>query len=244
MDTRSNIARRSAQHTLLFASAKRRRWVWALGGASAFIVAAVLTVLAYSKFDWSAITRAIDQWNPVAVLPLMAVLPVFGFPIVAVYLVAGARFGPVLGGVVVTAVTAVHLLASFALANSFLRRAVERFVARRHVHLPEIPPDEHAAVALIAVLVPGIPYVVRNYLLPLAGVRLRVYFWVCLPIYVARSYVTILLGDLSGDPNRTRLLVLLGVEAIKVVVCGFVIWRLRQHHRRYHPAHDAAPAAG
>ena len=85
-----------------------------------------------------------------------------------------------------------------------MRAPLQRFLARRHRHFPQVEADEHAAVALIATLVPGLPYVVRNYALALAGVRLAVYFWVCLPVYVARSYVTIFLGDMGSDPPPGR----------------------------------------
>lgn len=195
-------------------------------------------VVLFTDFEFAAITDAITRWveklNPVAVVPLMALLPVAGFPIAVVYLVAGARFGPLWGGVVVALVTAFHLLATHAVARSFLRKPIERFVHRRHKKLPEIPEDEQVAVAVIAALVPGLPYFVRNYLLALSGVRLRVYFWTCLPIYVARSYVTIMLGDLSGDPSRRGFIILVAFDVLKVLICGGVIWWWRRHHRRVH----------
>jgi uncharacterized membrane protein YdjX (TVP38/TMEM64 family) len=209
-------------------------WLAALGAI--IVVAALVVVLWTVDIDWSAVTRVISGLHPVSLIMAMAFLPVFAFPILPVYLVAGARFGPLGGGFVVCFVTAVHLIATYGIARSFLRRPLERLVARRHAHLPEIPPDEHAAVALIAALVPGLPYVVRNYLIALSGLRLRVYFWICLPIYVARSYVSILLGNLSGAPDRTRLFILGGVELLKVAICAFVIWRLREHHRKFHGA--------
>ena len=115
-----------------------------------------------------------------------------------------------------------------------MRAPLQRFIERRHTHLPHIPEDEQAAVCVIAALVPGLPYVVRNYLLALAGIKLRYYFWVCLPIYVARSYVTILMGDMSSDPTRNKIIVLVIIDVLKVAICALVIWRLRVHHRKYH----------
>jgi uncharacterized membrane protein YdjX (TVP38/TMEM64 family) len=225
---------RSAHHRLLFGAAKDRRTIWAFIIGLALAIAAVLSIILFTDLSLETLTAAIERLDPIEVLPAMAVLPVFGFPIVVVYLIAGARFGPVLGGCVVAFATAAHLLLTYAITKTFLRRPLERFLQKRHLHFPEIPMDEHAPVALIAALVPGLPYVVRNYVLALAGVRLRVYFWVCLPIYVARSYVTILLGDMGSDPDGKKLIVLGGVEVLKVTICAFVIWRLREHHRKYH----------
>jgi uncharacterized membrane protein YdjX (TVP38/TMEM64 family) len=120
---------------------------------------------------------------------------------------------------------------------------MERFLERRHLHVPQIPRDEHALIALIIALVPGLPYVLRNYILALAGVRMRVGFAVCLPIYVARSFVTILLGDMGSDPDGKKLIILGIVEVVKVTACAYVIWRLRQHHRKFHggDAHGHGP---
>lgn len=240
--------RRSAHHALLFGLTKNKRTLWIVVGVIAALIGiAVLAVLASGiswttvKEGWARMINSIDHLHPAAVLPLMALLPIAGFPIAVVYLVAGARFGPVVGGLVVLGVTAVHLLGTYLVGRSVLRGPLQRYIERKHKHLPEVPRDEHAAVAVIATLVPGLPYFVRNYLLVLAGVRLSVFFTVCLPIYVARSYVTILLGNLSSDPSKLGLLVLLSVDVLKVGICALVIWRLRVHHRKFHGhEHDHA----
>lgn len=232
----------SVRHFLELGRVRKKNLKWILSAVALVLLAAAAAFLFLRDFEWQRITDAINRLHPAAVLPFMAILPVFGFPIMFVYLFAGARFGPLVGGLVVAGVTAVHLLASYFIARSFLRGPVERFIERRHHHLPQVPPDEGPAVALVAALVPGLPYVVRNYALALAGVRLRVYFWVCLPVYVARSYVSILLGDLSSDPSRRGLIIIVVIDAIKVVICALVIAWLRQHHRKYH-AHDAPDAA-
>jgi uncharacterized membrane protein YdjX (TVP38/TMEM64 family) len=219
---------------LLFGLKRHRAKLWWVAAVVIAVVAGAGLVLRYTDLTWASVSDWIDALNPVAVLPLMALLPIVGFPISVVYLVAGARFGPVGGGVVVAAVTTVHLLGTYVIARSFLRAPLQRFLERRHVHFPHIPEDEQAAICVIAALVPGLPYVVRNYLLALADIRLRYYLGVCLPIYVARSYVTILLGDMSSDPTRTKIIVLIVVDVLKVLICALVIWRLRVHHRKYH----------
>ena len=230
--------RGSAHHQLLFGLAQHKRKLWWVVAYVALVIIAVTLVLRYTDVRWASVIEWIDGLDPWLVLPLMAVLPIGGFPISVVYLVAGARFGAVWGGVVVAMVTTVHLLGTYLIARSFLRGPLQRFIERHNAHLPEIPVDEQAAVCVIAALVPGLPYVVRIYALALAGVKLSYYIGVSLPIYVARSYVTILLGDMTSDPSRNKIIILLIVDVLKVTICALVIWRLRQHHRKYHGHHD------
>jgi uncharacterized membrane protein YdjX (TVP38/TMEM64 family) len=250
--------RRAIGELLARGPKKRRIAIWAaivvLGVAAIAMAVFVFTDFKLADVgkivDWSRVTAAIERLDAGLVIPLMAILPVFGFPVSVVYLVAGARFGPVWGGVVVALATAVHLLASYGIARTVFRKPLQRFIDKRHKKLPEIPEDEQALVALVVALVPGIPYIVRIYLVALADMRLRIYFWVSLVVYTLRSYVTILLGDLSSDPSGRRLVILLAVDAVKIVICGLAIWWLRVHHRRYHGEHhddhhDApAPATG
>jgi len=226
--------KQSAHHALLFGLAKNRHAIWTIIGVAAVVIATVALIILYTDLSWVNVTDWIADLDPVAVLPLMALLPIAGFPIAIVYLVAGARFGPLWGGVVVAGITVVHLAGTHLIAKSFLRQPLRRFIEKRHAHLPEIPVDEQAAVCLIAALVPGLPYFVRNYVLALADVKLRYYFGVCVPVYVARSYVSILFGDMSSDPTSTKIIVLVIVDVLKVAICALVIWRLRVHHRKYH----------
>jgi uncharacterized membrane protein YdjX (TVP38/TMEM64 family) len=237
--------RQSAHHALLFHARPKKHHIWIAVLVVTLLAAALGGIFLFTDFEFAVFTRSVTDWvdtlNPIAVLPLMALLPIAGFPISVVYLVAGARFGPLWGGAVVALATACHFIGTHAVARSFLRAPIERFVERRHKKLPEIPQDEQIAVSVVAALVPGLPYFMRNYLLALSGIPLRVYFWTCLPIYVARSYVTIMLGDLSGDPTRRGFIVLVAVDVLKVLICAGVIWWLRRHHRRVHGHDHDAP---
>ncbi|MDB6167410.1 MAG: associated Golgi protein [Verrucomicrobia bacterium] len=209
---------------------KIRRRDFILWGSLLVALGGALIVFALSgHFSLTAIAEAISGLNPVLVIGLMAILPLAGFSISVVYLVVGARFGPIAGLPVVIGVTAFHLLATYWLTRSFLRGPLERFLARRGHHLPAVLPGEHAEICVLGTLVPGIPYFARNYLLALTDAPLKTYFWVCLAVHVTRSYVAIMVGDLAGNPNRTQLLVLAAVYAVKLSLCAFIVWRLRIH---------------
>ena len=216
----------------------RRHWLILTGLAVAALL--VIGFFVFTEVDWQRLHRGIVSLNPVAVVTLMATLPLAGFSIGIFYLVAGAKFGVVMGGVVVAAATAFHLVATHWIARSFLHGPLKRFFARRKHQLPAIPEGENASISVMAALVPGLPYFARNYLLALSGIPLRTYFWICLPIYVARSYLVIFLGDLSSDPSRSRLLILGGIYVLKLAICGYLIARLRKRHHRTFAARPTA----
>lgn len=218
-------------------NSKRGRW-W-LAGLALVAVTAVVILGVRSDFELTAFAERLAALNTIAVLALMATLPIAGFSVAIVYLVAGAKFGPVLGGVVVAGATAVHLLATYWISRTMLRGPIERFLKKRKHELPHVPEGENVSVAAMAVLVPGIPYFARNYLLALTDVPLRVYFWVCLPLYVARSYVTILLGDLGTEPDARTLAILVAVYVVKLSICGYLIWRIRRRLKQQKTQREA-----
>lgn len=211
------------------ARTQRRRWI--TGVIVALIAAALVVLYLKSDFDLERLTNRIAEFNPIIVFILMATLPVGGFSVAVVYLVAGIKFGPVLGGVAVAGATAVHLLATHWICQTVLRAPLQRFLKRRKHELPHVPEGENASVAAMAALVPGLPYFSRNYLLALTDVPLRVYFWVCLPIYVIRSYLVILLGDLGTDLNPKTFSILATVYVIKLSICAYLLWRIRKRFK-------------
>lgn len=197
----------------------------------ALVAAILVTVWIRTDTSLAEVTEAIAGLNTPLVLLLMAVLPIGGFSIGVVYLIAGVKFGPVLGGVVVAGATAAHLIGTHWVCKSMLRAPVQRLLKRRGHALPHIPEGEDVSIAAMAALVPGPPYFMRNYLLALSGVPLRVYFWVCLPIYVIRSYVAILLGNLGAELTPRAIAILAAVYAVKLGICAYLIWRIRKRFK-------------
>jgi uncharacterized membrane protein YdjX (TVP38/TMEM64 family) len=204
------------------------RWVVAV--LLVLVALTLVVLLALEHGWWGNLVGLLEHVHPVPAVALMAVLPLAGFSIGVVYVVAGLKFGLVWGGVVIAAVTGVHLAGTHWIVRSFLRGPIERFLARRNYRLPEAPKGAERSLAAMVALVPGPPYFLRNYALALSGMPLRTYFWPCLLIYTARSYVTLALGDLGSDPSRAGFLWLAGIFAVKITVCGFLIRRIQRQH--------------
>ncbi len=179
----------------------------------------------FSAAAWHSVMLHLNPWAAVAVF---AVLPLFGFSIIAVYIIIGSKFGVWWGLAVVALLTSIHLVASHLIAKSFFADRLRRYLARHSRKLPTLPENEERAVALLLALIPGLPYFARNYILGLVGLPLRIYFWICLPIYVIRSYVTLALGDFNGGLSERKLLTLAAIYAVKLSICTIIFWRVRQ----------------
>jgi uncharacterized membrane protein YdjX (TVP38/TMEM64 family) len=192
----------------------------------------VVVFLFHEYVDWPEVREWMQHLDRRLMLGLMAILPLFGFSISLVYLVIGAVFGGPMGVAVVAGITAVHLLGSHWLGR-YLRGPLMKWLEKRKYRVPELPKGENVSVALMMALVPGLPYFVRNYLLAVSGIPLRIYFWICWPVYVARSCIVIFLGDFGGELSTKRVVILASVFILKVSICAYILHRLRaRSHKR------------
>ncbi|HWA28746.1 MAG TPA: hypothetical protein VG734_24055 [Lacunisphaera sp.] len=196
------------------------------------VLVGVLALLHFSEFEWQEVPALLERVNRPLALLMMATLPIVGFPISAVYLAAGAIFGPWLGGVVVTGVTLVHVLVTHVLARTLLRHRIEHWRKKWNRRVPQVPDGEYGTLVAMLVIVPGLPYLARNCLLALSDVPLRYLLGLAVPLYVARSYVTIFLGDLGNDPSTRALVILGGVFVTKLAISALLFQRLRHRVRR------------
>lgn len=199
---------------------------------AAAVILAGGVALYHSGFEWRDLPGLLERVNlPLAVL-LMATLPIFGFPISAVYLAAGALFGPWVGGLVVAGATTVHLLVTHGLARTILRKRIEHLREKWSHRIPRVPEGEFVALIAMVVIVPGPPYLARNAVLALSGAPLRQLLIVGVPLYLARSYVSIFLGDIGNDPSWRALAVLGAVLVTKLAISALLFQRLRHRVQR------------
>jgi uncharacterized membrane protein YdjX (TVP38/TMEM64 family) len=221
----------------------RARWIrWVIG--LGVLMAAGVVIALFLEFGWwREIMDVMHAVDPVLALVLMALLPLFGFSIGVVYVVAGVKFGLVGGGVAIVGVTMVHLLGTHWIARSFLEKRLRRFLKKKHHHMPHAPDGAELSLAGMVALVPGPPYFLRNYTLALSGIPLRKYFWVCLLIYTIRSYVTLALGSLGSDPSRQGVYWLAAIIAVKLTICAFLIRRIARKHREMRAHEHRQPVA-
>lgn len=205
---------------------------WRAVAAGAVIIGAVVALFAFTELEWRDVPALLQRVSRPWALAIMATAPLLGFPISAVYLAAGALFGPWLGLAVVAGATAVHLGVTQLLATTLLRDPIERWRKKWSRQIPELPHKEDAALVAMVVLVPGLPYFARNCLLALSKASWRVVVAVGLPLYVVRSATTIFLGDLGNDPSWQALSLLGAIYLVKLAISVMLFQHLRHTVRR------------
>lgn len=233
MPATTDIPRRAHGHTRRDSRPlwRRKRVQW---GTAALLVAigAGLLALHFAEFEWREMWQDVPAWlervnRPVA-LALMATLPIIGFPISAVYLSIGAIFGPLWGGLVVLGITLVHVAVTQVLAKTLLKQRIAKWRQKWGEKLPVISEGDNISLVAMIVIVPGLPYFARNCLLAVSGVPLRYLLLVGVPLYVARSYTTLFLGNLGNDHSAKMFWVIGAIFVTKLAVSALLFMRLRR----------------
>lgn len=158
-----------------------------------------LLPLARRTLDTTVAT--LQELGPVLFYAAGAALCLVGAPVSPIWIAGAAAFGPwtaFAGSVamLVTAISGAHLV-----ANRVLRTLLLRLLARLGRDVPQVKPENHLAFALLLRITPGVPFVLQNNLIPLAGVPLRVNLAAGLPVQSAYAAGFCFLGGafLSGS---------------------------------------------
>jgi uncharacterized membrane protein YdjX (TVP38/TMEM64 family) len=175
-------------------------------------------------FDLKWLHDWVQQFSRGIVFALAVVLPLAGVPVTLLYAACGARFGHLAGLILVAAIIALHLLGSWFIANSWLKQPLSRLLKRFGRRPPEIPSGARVPVCLLVALTPGISYALKNYLLALAGVPFRQFFWTLLPAHFFHATLAILFGDFTGAMTTPRVL-FLAVYAVVLIGLSHLIYR-------------------
>jgi uncharacterized membrane protein YdjX (TVP38/TMEM64 family) len=160
----------------------------------------------------------------VPVLVAIAVLPLAGFPVSWLHVVAGVRFG-FAGGIGAVALTSVI---HHALGWALVQVAPARWRARAEPWRRQLAGAGHREATLLCCLVPGMPYAVQLYLLPILGTPWPLVLGLSSVLHTARATVTILLGDLSDALTPERLALVAGYYLVLGGVSALVVRRLRR----------------
>ncbi len=192
----------------------------------ALIVLAIIGALSFfwSRLDIDDLHARAKALPGIGVIAAITFLPLVGFPVSWLHLIAGVRFD-FLGGMLVVAVTSVlHHVLGWAL----FRILPNRFFARLDPWREKLRGAGHRDATLLCCLLPGMPYTVQLYLMPVIGVPFHLMFGLSAALHTARAVVTILFGDISADLTPPRIAALVGYYIVLFTVSALALRSLRR----------------
>jgi uncharacterized membrane protein YdjX (TVP38/TMEM64 family) len=187
------------------------------------VVALVLINVLYGQIDLREMRAVAERLNGGLMFLALVILPLLGFPVSVLHVLAGIRWGAPLGVSLVIASILLQLLASYGLVQVFRSRFARRLEPLRQ----RIPEGAHGPVTLFTMLLPGVPYFAKNYVLPLIGVPLRTYLLWCFPVHSLRAAVAVIFGDQTDQLTPTRIVIFCAYGAVIGLTCAWAFRRLR-----------------
>ncbi|HEX5222234.1 MAG TPA: hypothetical protein VFZ59_21955 [Verrucomicrobiae bacterium] len=190
-----------------------------------------LMVVLFSLFDLKWLHTNAQKLSRELVFALTVILPLLGAPVSVLYALAGAKFGAGWGLALTLVAIALHLIASWWITHSWLKRPLEAVLRKLGRRIPKVPPGESVPVCLLVALLPGASYALKNYLLVLAGVPFRPFFWTLLPSHFVHAALAILFGDFTGAMTTPRIIFLSAYALVVIGLGHHVVQRLKRHKR-------------
>lgn len=169
--------------------------------AAVVAVAVIALAFLWGRIAPEELHAQARELSGVAVIAAITLLPFVGFPVSVLHLVAGVRFGFAAGMLVVAITSVLHHVLGWGLT----RLLPARFFKRLDPWRERLRGAGHRDATLLCCLLPGMPYTVQLYLMPVIGVPFSLMFGLSAALHTARAIITILLGDLSDELTPGKL---------------------------------------
>jgi uncharacterized membrane protein YdjX (TVP38/TMEM64 family) len=194
----------------------------------------------WSRIDLPALHARAEQLPGPGVIGIIATIPLLGVPVALLHVVAGVRFGIVNGLIVVGATTLFHHIVGYSLVKLEPRVFAEKLRAWR----ARFPRGAHRAMTVFSCLLPGMPYAVQLYLLPVLGVPLRILLTVSVPLHTGRAIISIVGGDLLDELTPGKVAWFGVYYLVLTAVCALAFRRIRRELRTPRSVLPPSPPAG
>ncbi len=142
-----------------------------------------------------------DQTHPSVLFLSFLILPVLGFPITVLLILLGLRFDSLWGILIMFMLVPFHLALSFWGVHSFFGSQLKTFAEKKHYPIFNVRESKYAEFSFLFMAIPGLPYAVKNYLLPLFGIPFRYYFFIGWAIHGITGIPFVILGDVATEYN-------------------------------------------
>ena len=148
------------------------------------------------------------------------ILPVLGFPISILTILAGVRFGLVGGMALAAGGTIFHHIAAYRITHGLFRDKVRERLERAGRKIPPIKKEHQVLLTALFAAIHGPPYAPKLYLLALTDIPFRIYLGVGAPIYILFCLVQIGAGSAVMNFSPVWLFALTALSIV-IMMAGF-----------------------
>jgi uncharacterized membrane protein YdjX (TVP38/TMEM64 family) len=204
--------------------------------ATLLVIALAVVLWCYrGRVDREAIVSFAEGLPLPWFLAAFLVLPLIGFPITPLLVVAGIRFGFAGGMALAAGVIFFHNVAAFRLTHGLFRVRLRNRLARAGYGIPAIDPTHRVWFTALFAAIHGPPYAAKLYLLALTEVPFRVFLWVGAPIYTFFCVIPVGAGSAVDTLKPWVIYALVGLS-IALLAAGLLL------KRRCKPARSEDPS--
>lgn len=174
--------------------------------------------------------------------PLIAILPLFGFPVSALMVPVGLTLAQAYGKVWALAYAmsaiAVNDTLAYWLARGFLRGPILRYLHKKNIKVPVVPKDQEVRVIALLRIAPGSPMFVQSYLLGLAKVNYVPYILLSVPLQAIHVGLFIFMGEAVFEGKVGAIV----TGVFLFIALGIIFRMVHTKHKRTEAARAAAKA--
>ena len=152
----------------------------------ATVLIILLLAMYLSGFDssqWQDIL--LTESNTSLFIAFLFLLPILGFPFSVACFLAGSKFGPLWGSIIVSAAILVHLSVHYYALHSFIKPWAIKWLNKYSESTLEkrLPSNPYTLISTIA-LIPVLPYFIKNLAIASTDINFRTYLLILLPIQI------------------------------------------------------------
>lgn len=152
-------------------------------------------LLVWVDFNFKELDALVRGTHPLVFVSLMCILPLAGFPIAAFYLFAGTAFPWWQAILLCSFSLAINISIAYPLSKKLLAVPLIHILSRFRKKLPLLTGENQFRVTFLVRSVPGVPFCLQNYLLPLLGVRFTPY------LLISWSIQTVFAAGMAAVPQ-------------------------------------------
>ncbi len=147
-----------------------------------------------------------NEIHPGFITLCFLILPLTGFPISPLLILMGLRFNTFTGVFLTLLIMPIHLIFSFWVVHSFFRSRLEAFAREKKYNFFKVPPERYISFGFLFMAMPGLPYTLKNYLLPISGIPFFHYLIIGWLVQGGMAVPMVILGDAASNWNVRMLL--------------------------------------